>query len=514
MANYNYESANGQVLKIIREKIEGFLKVGENAYNNGLTDSLVAIDETNSFYVLESDYENYGAANDFRTLLEFRGTYANTQLYEIPGMKVGKKVFPLIIPIEQAGVIAEKAHNIEKKLAFMGVKFPSQLYQLLPKYKGENLPGKDFPPPEPKVFSQTEAEYEKYLEEYYKAHGVDKSSDDTAFRLPYPHERINYGRGNKENAKYTNEYYDDQFVKAAKGKGTTVEAPVGSKIKVTAVEASDPTLGKDADQVKTKIHFGKVKSAALKIAAIGFGVVGAAALLHATPTGIAIVATAAATFALTRYLMKKYRLAKAKRKKGKDGEEEIEIEIPGEEPTKGIGKDKEHEDPGIDKGLGENPTGPTPVVPTATDPGKGTGATPTNPRPTDPAKGTGATPTTPRKPSSRKPSGSKPKGPAKPTGTTPVEPKPLGYDPNKVYDGEQELAFDNEAFRQINGEITQILIQLEPIKDTTDPAMKPNLVELNNRLRELYKQRLELIERIMSRQQIIMEDMGLSSKKR
>jgi hypothetical protein len=44
--------------------------------------------------------------------------------------------------------------------------------------------------------------------------------------------------------------------------------------------------------------------------------------------------------------------------------------------------------------------------------------------------------------------------------------------------------------------------------------MKPNLVELNNRLRELYKQRLELIERIMSRQQIIMEDMGLSSKKR
>jgi len=492
MAMLNYEDVNKEVQEIIHGKIQKFLEDGQRAYDSGLIKDTKAIDDTNAYYVLEADYERYCVANDFRTLFEFSGKYSEEELYEIPGMKVGEKKFPLIIPISLAGKIAEKAHNIEKKLEFMGVKFPAQLYQLLPKYKGENLPGYDFPAPEPKRVSQTDDEYEKYLEEYYKTHGVSKSSDGASFRNKYPHEQINYGKENKIDKDFDSEYYKHQLERAARGKGTSIPAPTGERIKVTSVEAGDPSLEKDADPVKRGIKRSKVYSAVVKIAAFAAGVLGAHILFNATPTGWAIVGTAGAVFALTMYIKKKFRQRRLRREIEEEAEKEAKKKAEEEakkgkdksktldDPTKGTtGKGKDDPDP--TKGTGT----PDPVVP---DPTKKTGTGTPDPVVPDPTKKTGA--------------------------DTPDPDKKFVFDHDRIYDGEKELAFDNAAFRNINMEINKILIELEPLKETTDPAKKPELERIKARLNELYQKRMDLIERIMERQQILMEDMGLSSRKR
>ena len=383
--------ANQAINAKINKNIKDLLAAGKLAFENGMESEVKDIDGVGA-YIVNQDEEKYNALQLFQSIINYSGELPVDKLYVIPGAVFGNgdtlATHPLVLPMAKLEELADKAEYLEDKLRDYGLKFPSELFRFTKKNKGKNLPDRDFPAPEPRRMDQTPDEYEAYLEEYYKNHGVTKKEDGLAFRHPYDHEKIDYRKGNKSDDTYTSESFQETQKTKAEGEGKTIKAPIGERLRVTSRTVKGPSLwqrGKDV--VETRRNWAKIGSAILKTAAVAAGVVLAGKILGLSPLAWGIVAGGAAVFAVTRYLRKIYDRRKDLREiEQEKAKEKAKQQAQEEGKTKSKEKEKEAGGPGVTVGQTKGPsagptTGPT-VTQTPGGPTQGgpapTGFTPSN----------------------------------------------------------------------------------------------------------------------------------------
>lgn len=459
METYDTSKVNAKLINAITKEIEELFKIGKSTHDLGKDDDLKDIDGIGK-YILLTDEEKYDALQRLGELTKFKNVTGD-KLYKLNGltMKIGGKntTIPLILPIDKFEKLAEQAEFLEHKLKDLNLKFPSQLFQFKKEYKGKNMPGKDFQPPLPQSFEMSDEEYEKYLETYYKTHGVDKKPDGIAFREPYPHERINYREGNEEKEEFTNEYFSDQHKKHAKGKGKATPAPVGERIKVTASSVKYPSRKEEKDKVTNSINWAKISSIVIKTAAIAAGVVAAGTILRVGPASTILIASAAGAYALGRWIRKTRLKNKIVSKDREKDKEEEKIKEKGEAPvvTKTKEKEKEHTE--------EKPTKDHPAEP-------------------------------PKAKESKK--------------------KEAKYNHDDMVLAEEEIGLDAVEFNRIDTQINAIYAEVQKLMASSSAADVPRLKELQEVLEQLINERLELTQRLMERQERLMDDIGLPRKSR
>jgi len=472
MKKFSTNSANPTLISIIRDKLNEMLAAGKISFENLGAEGVKEVGR--NAYIDEQDEEKYNAMRLLQSFIYFKNDMDASVLYEFSGFSMNGQKMRLVVPIVKASELADKAKYIEETLSDYGVKFPTQLYQLSKENRGKNLPGKDFPPPIPKTMDTTDEQYEKYLEEFYKQHGVEKKSDGLAFRVPYPHEQVEYGTTNDFNPGYMNEQYREQLEIHAKGKGKTISAPVGEKLKVRIKSLADPELKAEGDKVKSSIKWQKIKSNVLKVAAVGAGVVGATVLLNANPIGLAMLGTAVGIGALARYVRNKYRKKK------------IEAQVKAEAELKerqAENRKKREEEKAKEKAKEEPTAGVKPPVSTTTTP-------------VDDKKGSTASDA--------------------PISTDPVtEDDDLEYDLEALALAEDDLRLDNEDFILVNNELmlTKAQIAAREGKAVTEEEKK-ELHDLKAKEIELMKRRLELAKIMVGKQQIMLDNFEHSARKR
>jgi len=479
MKTYNTMSANPTLMTIINEKFNELLNNGRIHYNN-LGDYGVK-EVAKGQYIEDLDDEKFNALSLLRGLISLKNDMPANSLYDFPGLTINGQKMHLVIPVTKAFEVADKAKFLEEKLSEYGLKFPAQLYQLRKENRGQNLPGKDFPPPVPKTMDKSDAEYEKYLEEFYKAHGVSKVSDGLAFRKPYDHEEIDYGQANEKKSGYTNEYYQDQLEKNAKGKGRTVSAPIGERLKVKFKSLVNPDLKFENDKVKTSLNWQKIKSNAIKIAAVGAGVVGAGILLNTNPVLLAMLGSAFGLGALARYVRNKRLEKKVIRQIEQEEAQKKKWEENRRKAEEAKAKEKEKE---AGKGEGKKPEPSARPQPSP------------QPQPTQ-----------------------QPQPSQQPNPTQ--KPQTNNDDDDYVYDvegltiAEGELNLDNAEFIRINQELN--VVQARILELSNQPETEETKAELHQLKVEqvkLMKDRLEVATRLVERQRIMLDDLDRSARKR
>ena len=472
METFDADKINKFLFDTLANEIEEMCNKADKIADSGVTEGIKVIDSDLGIRILEADDAKFDALLRLQEILKFKDVKEN-ELYEFPGMKLKGTNITLYVPIKKVEKVAEMGEYFEKELSDIGLKFPTQIYQFKKENKGKNLPGKDFPPPVPKTKEMTSEQYEKYLEEYYKGHGIVKEEDVTSFRRPYTHEKINYQEGNKEKDGFTNEYYTEELRKHAEGKGKTTPAPVGRRIKVTAKSKKRPNIFNTEDKVEAERNWSKISSFALKVAAVGAGVaVGTFAVIHYP--GLIALGAVGAGVAIGRYIRKKID-QKEERKKEADRERrkrERGIEDPGK------GKEKEKE-----KGTSPGVT-PTPEPTPSTGPDH-------KPEPT-PGTDPGRTPSKTRE---------------EPT-TNPNPPRT--FNDEDLIIAEQELGMDQEEFIRLDREIETIVREVQILLRSTNPDDKDRLRELQEALAIKYNERLTIIYQLMSRQERMLDDIGIS----
>ncbi len=493
METFDADKINKVLFDTLANEIEEMCKKADRIAESGVTEGIKVIDPDLGIRILESDDSKFDALVRLQEILKFKDVKEN-ELYEFPGMKIKDTNMTLYIPMSKVEKVAEMGEYFERELSDMRLKFPTQIYQFKKENKGKNLPGKDFPPPLPKTKEMTNDQYEKYLEEYYKDHGVTREKDATSFRRPYPHEKIDYQEGNKEKEGFTNEYYSEELQKHAAGKGTTTPAPVGRRIKVTAKSKKRPNIFNTEDKVETERNWSKVASFVLKVAAVGAGVaIGTYAIVQYP--GLIALGAVGLGVAVGKYLKKKYDQKKAIEREKERERRKKERGI--EEPGKGKEKEKEKEK-GTGPGMTPSTT-PTPVPGTTpgTTPGTVPGTTPgTTPTPV-PGTSPGTTPGT---------------NPGTTPGTTPrtVNPTPsTPIDNDNLIIAEEELGMDQEEFARLDREIAMIVSEVQILLRSTDPSDKDHLRELQEALAVKYNERMAIIYKLMSRQEKMLDDIGI-----
>ena len=487
MESVDTKTANPIFLGHLSDELEKLFNAGKTAFETGAVSEVKDIDGMGT-HILNTDEEKYSAIQLLETIFNFKGVAIN-EVYKIRGVKMqvdGREVsFPICLPMSKLEALADKASFLESKLSDMGLKFPAQLFQFQSKYKGQNLPGRDFPPPKPQPLEMSDEDYEKYLEQHYKSHGVEKVSDGAAFRQPYPNEKINYREANEEKEGYTNEYFQETLAVHAKGKGETTKAETGKKIKVVATSVKKPTL-KEKDKVRNSINWEKVGSFVIKAAAIAGGVYLAGTIFGVNPLGVGMLAVAGASYAVARYIKKRREIAKAKEKLAAE-EAEKAREAAEKEAEKAKEKEKEK-----DKGkAGEGPV----VEPPKVDPPK------TDPTKRAPGGDTGGTP-----------SGSDPTPPVGPTGKD-DDSKPV-YNHEDMLLAEEEIGLDATEFARIDSELAIVYNEIQALMGSSDPKDADRLRDLQANLQAKLNERLELTRRLMDRQERLMEDIGISRRSR
>ncbi len=513
METFDAEKANKVLFDLLSNELKFLTDRAGKIAESDVKEGIKVIDPYLGIRILESDEPKYDALVRLQEVLKFKDEPAN-KLYEFPGMLFQGKKTTLVLPADKDKLqkIADMAPYFEKELKYLGVRFPSQLFQFKKENIGQNMPGKDYPPPIPKTVEMAYDEYEKYLQLYYKDHGVEKEADEAAFRKPYPHERIDFRDPTIEKEGFTNEYYAEQLKKHAEGKGKTIPAPVDKKIKVTAKSLRRPNIFNTDDRVENEQVWSKVESFVIKAVGVAAGVAAVGFVASYNPA-VLVLAGAAGVYALGRYLSKKQKrkkqqeLKKAKQERDKAEAEEAEKEKEkekekdkdkGEEPT----PTKTDTTPGLTPG-GTTPTGPTPG---GTTPG---GTTPTGPTPTGTTPG-GTTPgdTTPTgpTPTGTTPSGTTPGG-TTPGGTTPSSPiKVTNVD---LINAETELSMDQLEYFRISGEINLIVSQVQELLKSKNPDDRDKLRDLQEQLETKYRERMQMLYVLMGRQSKMFDDIGV-----
>ena len=466
METYDTSKVNKKINERINKEIEKMFDAGKTAHELSAKADIKDIDGIGK-YILADDEEKYDALQRLSELIRFKNVPAN-ELFKIDGLKMnvdGKEVaMPLVLPLSKFEVLSEQAEYLEKKLKDFNLKFPSELFRFQKRYKKENLPGKDYPPPKPQQFEMSDEDYEKYLETYYKNHGVEKKEDGIAFRMPYPHEKIDYREGNEEKEDFTNEHFSKLHIIHARGRGETKSAPIGERIKVIATSVRKPSLKDGDDKVKASINWDKISSIVFKTVAISAGVIGAMALLKPGPITTTLIVSALGAAALGRYIAKVSRRRKyARRRAEKEEEEEKSAPSkPAEEKAKTKEKEKERTS------------------------SERTRTTSDEPEPTK----------------------------------TKIAPSPKESSRTRTYNhedmllAEEEIGLDATEFNRIDSELNTIYQKVQKLMSSSDPKDAEELRDLQEQLEEKINERLELTNRLMERQERLLEDIGVPSRSR
>ena len=521
MEQLNSLEANKKLREILDEEIEKLLEAGKTSKESDVEEGIKILDPESGKCILEADEDKYNALNLFQELTDFEKTGTN-QLYEFPGMSIGGITTKLILPKGKFQKIAELGKRLEEDLSFIGLKLPSQIYQFTKENFGKNLPGKDFPAPEPKTVEMSNDDYEAYLEEYYKTHGIEKEEDEAAFRRKYPHEKIDYREGLKEKKDFSNEYYTEQVAEHAKGKGETIKAPIAEKLRVFARSIKRPNIFDAEDRVEGTKKWQKVESFVIKTAAIAAGL-GVAGILISYNPGFLALGAFAAGFALVRYVQKR-RKRKQRLQRELDEEEEKKEAEEAIEEAKEKEKEKEKDkDKGEGKGKdtpeepGKKPTpgGKDGETPTPEDPGKKPvtkGKDDGKPTPDGPDKKP-----TPSKKGDATPDG-KPDGKPDKTDKKPTPDSPTGTDFTAYGDldfttAEEELGMDQAEYVRVNSEIRMLVQEVNALLKDAEVSDKEHLKALQDQLNAKLAQRLQITYKLMSRQEKILDDAGITFRR-
>ena len=508
MEQLNTLEANKRLREILDEELQELLEAGRITKESDTPDGIKILDPDSGECILEDDEDKYNALNLLQELTDFDKTPAN-EIYEFPGMSLNDETMKLRIPKGKVEKLAELGKRLESDLSYIGLKFPTQLYQFTKENKGQNLPGKDFPAPLPKTVEMSNSEYETYLEEYYKTHGIEKEADEAAFRRQYPHEKIDYSEANEEKKGFANEYYTEQVAEHAKGKGETTKAPVGEKIRVVAKSLKRPNIFDCKDRVEGTQKWQKVESFVIKTAAIAAGL-GVAGMLAWYNPGFLVLGAGAAAFALVRYIKKRRERKRRLARELEEEEEKKEAEEAVEEAKK---KEKELEkdkDKGEDKDKEKDKGTPGDKKPED----KKTDGTPGDKKPEDKP---GEKKTEPTKKSTGGTDGV-PGGTDGKAGGTDGKPEDKTSDtPSfEALDfslAEEELGMDQVEYMRINSEIRVLAQEVDILLKTGTPADKERLKELQDQLAAKLAERLNITYRLMNRQEKLLDDAGITFKR-
>jgi len=199
------------------------------------------IDETSDKYILASDENRYNILMQIKMLIDISKN-EKQDIYVFKLLEITKDNNLTITDnlYLKKNTIKEFTNYVIENEKYLNTKdfivsFPTELYKYQKEYDKYNLtiPGKNFQFPLPQNINQSSEEYELYLEDYYKKHDTIKKIDQTGkFRLPYPHEQINFKKNYKINTSYKNEHYLKLYDLFTKTKGNTNKIKSNKKYKV------------------------------------------------------------------------------------------------------------------------------------------------------------------------------------------------------------------------------------------------------------------------------------------
>ena len=200
---YSGSKLNEGLLNKLKSKTDSIIEDGrrnESAPDKSSLEKLTITKEdgsTEEIYVTAKDKEVFGKINYIKEMLDF-GEFEKSQLYDLPGGKItiggNSSSFRMFLPVVDAPSIVGRIMDL-KISEVIDIEFPQEFYRLNSYFKGPEakMPDTDMEVPRPKKGDESIEEYEQFLEEEYKKHGIEKTPDSgTAWRMPYPHEKIDY----------------------------------------------------------------------------------------------------------------------------------------------------------------------------------------------------------------------------------------------------------------------------------------------------------------------------------
>lgn len=237
-------------VQAIREKV---LKDGlaESQISNNVENVSQSQNPADAAYVKNEDKELYGAINELLGYISFSSFKAD-ETYDIPGVTIKINTTKEKIPN-----IAVKQDNIEKLAksakkfeSLLGIKFPDQIYQF--NHQQENIPGLNFVAPRPKFISESDEEYEQFLENYYTSNGLQKEELSGIWRKAYKHEQVDYKKDKiVVDETYQSEYYKKNLQEkvaqknpnpSKQGGPKNQKAKKGEQLKIVDSELEDQKL--------------------------------------------------------------------------------------------------------------------------------------------------------------------------------------------------------------------------------------------------------------------------------
>ena len=288
--NINGKTQNKIMLKYLDARLNLMFREAKiYADNTALIDQVEQIDEDK--FIQKERREEFDLLNELTSYLSFeKEDPANT--YEFKGFEyplnldgTNKKKTTIYVSKENALKISAKADKFENVL---GVRLPVELYLL--KYKGTNMPGLDYEAPEPKTADKSRADHETALENYYKAHGVNKEANPANnFRQAYPHEKINPRAENPEMTEFVQEgYYSSTVEELAAAEFEMEHGDPGLQPGEESPVVNSVPLGQRFRQLKNFLSEPGVKRKLIKtLGIVGLGAV-AIGLFQAAPAVTAV----------------------------------------------------------------------------------------------------------------------------------------------------------------------------------------------------------------------------------
>ena len=212
---YSGSRLNEGLINKLKQKINNIEEEGkknESAPDKSSLEKLTitkADGSSEDIYVTAKDKEAYDKINYVKEILDF-GEFELSQVYDLVGGKIKSNgtssAFRLYLPVVEAPSLVERIINSGIS-EVIDIEFPQEFYRLHSYFKDDEakLPESDMEVPRPKKGDETIEEYEQFLEEEYKKHGIEKTQDaGTNWRMPYPHEKVDYkkeldlGKGGKK----------------------------------------------------------------------------------------------------------------------------------------------------------------------------------------------------------------------------------------------------------------------------------------------------------------------------
>ena len=189
MAKISGSEKNNKLIEQVTKAIETIITTSKNLDN---TDDEIIVVSIDGKKIVEDEANRYKKLVKVKNILDF-AEKAESELFAFEEIYVEKS--------KQADLF-ELANDSE-----LGIEFPSAFGQY-----GE-IPGTDgLTCPRPKSMLETFEGYEAYLKQYYKEADIDPTFDEDGIRLPYPHEKYIWVKGQATASKekdYVSNYYKE-----------------------------------------------------------------------------------------------------------------------------------------------------------------------------------------------------------------------------------------------------------------------------------------------------------------